>query len=226
MGGAIVLLSGGLDSLVSLAEAVHSGGRILALTFDYGQRAARREIEASAKISRYYRVKHEVMKLAWLKKISSTPLVRGKGRIPSLLVSQKKGADIVWVPNRNGLMINIAASLAEARGEYGKIIIGANKEEGRFFPDNTSAFIKAINHALFYSTRGKVRVMSYTERFTKRQILRRGLKLKAPLYYLWSCYEGGRELCLRCHSCSYLVSALNAEGVWDYFWQAKHAAQI
>jgi 7-cyano-7-deazaguanine synthase len=117
-------------------------------------------------------------------------------------------------------MINIAACLAEAR-RYDRVIIGANREEGRFFPDNTSAFVRAVNRSLFYSTRGKVRVMSFTERLTKRQILRRGLKLKAPLYYLWSCYEGGRELCLRCHSCGYLVEALNAEGVWESFWRER-----
>lgn len=220
MHGAIVLLSGGLDSLVSLAEAVKRERRVLALTFDYGQRARKREIQASRRIAEYYRIRHKVIKLAWLRDISSTPLIKKKGRIPGARVSPEKGAHIVWVPNRNGVMINIAASIAEAMG-YKKIVIGTNAEEGRFFPDNTESFVRAVNKSLFYSTRGNVKVVSFTGRLMKREILRRGLRLNAPLYYVWSCYEGGRDLCLKCHSCGYLARSLREEGVWDSFWTKR-----
>jgi 7-cyano-7-deazaguanine synthase len=230
MNGAVVLLSGGLDSLVSLAEAVKREKGVMALTFDYGQIAAKREIEASRRISKYYGVKHEVIKFDWLKKNSSTALIiplrcarsnKGKkDKIPGLNVPPGKGAEIVWVPNRNGVMINIAAAMAEALG-YKKIVIGTNAEEGSFFSDNTADFIKAVNRALGYSARGNVKVISFTGRFKKREIIRRGFALNAPLRYLWSCYRGGRELCLKCHSCGYLVRSLKAEGVWDSFWKQR-----
>ncbi len=223
MNGAIVLLSGGLDSLVSLAETVRREKEVLAFTFDYGQRAVKREIDASRKISRFYGVRHKVIRLDWLKEISSTPLVRMKGKIPGPRISLERGAKIMWVPNRNGVMINIAAALAEARG-YKKVVIGTNAEEGRFFPDYTPGFIRAVNRALFYSTGGKVKAVSFTGRLKKREIVRRGLELNAPLYYLWSCYRGGREMCLKCHSCGYLAKSLKEEGVWDLFWKRRRGS--
>lgn len=216
MHGTIVLLSGGLDSLVSLAEALEKEKRVMALTFDYGQRAARREIQASKRICRYYKIRHKIIKLDWLKKISSTPLVSKKGQIPGRNIPPEKGAKIVWVPNRNGVMVNVAAAFAQAMG-YGKIVIGTNAEEGRFFPDNTPYFINTSNHALRYSTGGDVKVVSYTGRMKKREILRAGLKLKAPIRYLWSCYAGGKEMCLNCHSCAYVADSLRKEGIWDWF---------
>jgi len=209
--GAVVLLSGGLDSLVSLAEAKRREGRVMALTFDYGQRAARREIQASHRISKYYGVRHKVIKLDWLKR---------QGKIPGLSVSHEKAAKIVWVPNRNAVMINIAASIAEALG-YKKVVIGTNAEEGRFFSDNTSSFISAANRALFYSTRKHIKVVSFTGRLKKRGILKRGLRLRIPFQYLWSCYKGGRELCFKCYSCGYLVRALKQEGAWERFREER-----
>lgn len=211
MSSAIVLLSGGLDSFVSLAQAVKRGSRVMALTFDYGQRACKREIQASMRISKYYGVRHKIIKLDWLKR---------QGKIPGSSVSPKKAAKIVWVPNRNAVMINIAASIAEALG-YKKVVIGTNAEEGRFFPDNTSSFIRAANRALVYSTRKHIKVVSFTGRLKKREILRKGLQLKVPFQYLWSCYKGGRELCLKCHSCGYLVRALKQEGAWERFREER-----
>jgi len=220
MHGAIVLLSGGLDSLVSLAQAVKREKRVEALTFDYGQRAAKREIQASRRISKYYGVKHRIIKLDWLKDISSTPLVKGRGKIPGRGISPKKAAEIVWVPNRNGVMVNIAGAMAEGIG-CKKVVIGTNAEEGHFFSDNTSTFINAASRSLFYSTRGNVKIVSFTRKLKKREILQMALRLKVPFQYLWSCYKGGRELCRKCHSCGYLLRALKAEGVWNSFWKER-----
>ena len=185
----------------------------MALTFDYGQRACKRELQASSRISKYYGVKHKIIKLDWFKK---------QGKIPGPGVSYKKGAAIMWVPNRNGVMLNIAAAIAEGMG-YKKVVIGTNAEEGRFFPDNTSNFIRAVNHSLFYSTKGNVKAKSFIKNLKKKEILRKGLKLKVPLQYLWSCYNGSREMCLKCHSCMYLVKALKAEVAWDSFWKGRRS---
>ena len=71
----IILLSGGLDSLVSLAIAKEEFNIQLALTFDYGQKALEKEIEASKKICDYYGIEHRIVKLDWLKDITNTALV-------------------------------------------------------------------------------------------------------------------------------------------------------
>ena len=75
----IILLSGGLDSVVALAYSKEKADYNveLALTFDYGQKTASSEINASKKVAEYYSVKHKVIKLDWLKEITNTALVSG-----------------------------------------------------------------------------------------------------------------------------------------------------
>src|SRR5574344_1468096 len=103
----IILLSGGLDSLVSLGISKEKFNIELALTFDYGQKSAKEEISASKKICDYYKIEHKIIKLDWLKDITQTALVSGVN-IPIVseedLHSKKfveNSAKAVWVPNRN-----------------------------------------------------------------------------------------------------------------------------
>lgn len=112
---AIILLSGGLDSVVSIAQAKSNGlDFVLALTFDYGQKSFKKELKASKEIAGFYNIKHEVIKLDWLKDITSTSLV-AQCDVPDISVDALDNRQVtnesmknVWVPNRNGLFINIA----------------------------------------------------------------------------------------------------------------------
>ena len=105
----IILLSGGLDSLVSLGLSKEKYNVALALTFDYGQKSASQEIEASRKICEYYGIEHKVIKLDWLREITHTAIVT-EDALPEGIQESSKS---VWVPNRNGLFLNIAASFAD-----------------------------------------------------------------------------------------------------------------
>ena len=111
----IVLLSGGLDSLVSLGLGIKDYGVSLALTFDYGQKSARYEIDASKEICDYYKIEHKVINLDWLKNITHTSLV-SSNEIPEgkELEDSVQSAKSVWVPNRNGLFLNIAGCFADS----------------------------------------------------------------------------------------------------------------
>jgi len=81
---AIILLSGGLDSVVSMACLIEKYDIALALTFNYGQRSAKHEINAAAKISKYFNIAHKVIELPWLKEITETSLVNTDNNIPLL----------------------------------------------------------------------------------------------------------------------------------------------
>ena len=142
MSKAVILLSGGLDSLVALGYTKEKYGIELALTFDYGQKSAKQEIETSKKIAEFYNIKHKVIKLDWLKEITHTSLV-SDDEIPTDNLGTKESASNVWVPNRNGLFLNIAASFADSFG-YDYILFGANKDEGQTFSDNTEEFREQI----------------------------------------------------------------------------------
>ena len=120
----LILLSGGLDSLVSLGLKQKEYNITTALTFDYGQKSVASEVEASKKICDYYGMEHIVIRLDWLKNITHTSLV-SENDIPvgKELDNPEESAKKVWVPNRNGLFLNIAGCYADSFG-YDYIFIG------------------------------------------------------------------------------------------------------
>ncbi len=196
---AVALLSGGLDSTV--AFAIRARDTALALTVDYGQRAARREIASARRTAARYRVPHRVLELPWL---SGGALTDRSRRLPSPDLSRasatRKSAAAVWVPNRNGVFIAAAAALAEKLGAS-HVVVGFNREEAATFPDNSARFLDAANRALWYSTANRVRVESPTLKWDKRRIVREARQRRIPLDAVWPCYEGGRSWCRRCESC-------------------------
>jgi 7-cyano-7-deazaguanine synthase len=204
---AVAVLSGGLDSTVSVALAKRAGVRFVrAIFFDYGQRARARERDASRAVARRFRIPWREIRLPWLAAVTSTGLV--SGRIPRVAASQlddpraaRRTAAAVWVPNRNGVFLNIAAAVAEGLGAR-LVVTGFDREEARTFPDNSTAFLRAANRAFRYSTSNGVRARSFVAALDKRQIVERGLQVGAPLELVWSCYEGRRRPCGRCESCA------------------------
>jgi 7-cyano-7-deazaguanine synthase len=216
----IVLLSGGLDSVVCLKQARHETRVELALTFDYGQKAAFREIDCAKQICRKFKVPHQLVELDWLKQITQTALVNRRSKIPEPEqgdLDKNPAADTardVWVPNRNGVFLNISASFAEALG--GELIVaGFNAEEARAFPDNSPQFVDSVNRSLQHSTLSHPQVISYTQDLTKKEIVELGIRIGAPLDLIWSCYHGGKKMCGRCESCVRTKRAFEASGRFD-----------
>lgn len=202
MSKGIILLSGGLDSLVSLGLGGY--GVSLALTFDYGQKSVKDEIDASQKICEYYGIEHKVIKLDWLKDITHTALVSDE-QLPDKI--DENSAKNVWVPNRNGLFLNIAGSFADAEN-YDYILIGANKEEAQTFPDNTKEFIERVNAEFEFSTRKHPKVIAPLINYDKNDIVKLALEHDIPLKLVKSCYAGGERHCGKCESCIRLKNAL------------------
>jgi len=212
----LVLLSGGLDCVVSLALAKEKLNPTFALTFDYGQKSLKKEIEASQKICQYYGLEHKIIKLDWLKEITKTALV-SDDIIPTgeALCDEKNSAKAVWIPNRNGLFLNIAGAFAEAEN-FTHIIIGANKEEAQTFSDNTKEFINRINAEFEYSTMAHPQVCAPLIDCDKIEIVKLGIENNIPFNLLNSCYTDTKKHCGRCESCTRLKNALianNAEQI-------------
>lgn len=212
----VALLSGGLDSLVAAALARAEHDLALALTCDYGQRAAKREIEAARAQAEWLGCPHQVVALPWLGALGGSALTEKAAYLPepspqdldrTEVVSQTARA--VWVPNRNGVLINVAAAFAERLGADA-VVCGFNREEAANFPDNSRAFVAAADQFWKYSTATGVRLLSPTADLDKREIVQRGQALGAPLHLVWSCYQGGEKQCGRCESCRRLARALEA----------------
>ena len=117
----------------------------------------------------------------------------------------------VWVPNRNGLFLNIAACYADSFG-YSDIIIGANKEEAATFSDNTEEFVNRVAAEFEYSTLVKPKVRVPLIKYDKRKTVELALEHKMPLDLVWSCYNDGEKHCGKCESCIRLKAALQACG--------------
>ncbi|MEC9281666.1 MAG: 7-cyano-7-deazaguanine synthase QueC [Bdellovibrionota bacterium] len=202
---AVVLLSSGLDSTVNLYEAHQDLGVALALFINYGQRAASREEEMAKASCAHLGIKFRSLDLKFIADFGGSSLTDTKKELATNVAiddldASQVSAKNVWVPNRNGILLNVAAGFAEGLGaEY--VIPGFNKEEAATFPDNSQGFLDAMTSSLSFSTANQVKAKSYTTGLLKPQIYRRALELKAKTEFIWPCYESGQEHCKVCESC-------------------------
>jgi 7-cyano-7-deazaguanine synthase len=208
-------VSGGLDSLVSLAKAATVMDVRLILFFDYGQRALDRERNAVLGVANYYQYPFREVELLWLRDLAPEAMRRDpdmdRGGPNQRNQRNSEPAldtlEAVWVPNRNGVFLNVAAAFAESYG-CDAVVTGFNREEAEEFPDNSRDYVSKMNEALQWSTLNGVRVVSFTQDLDKRQILRLGNTLRAPLSVIWSCYHSRELMCGVCASCKRLRAAI------------------
>lgn len=196
----------------------------MALIFNYAQRSVEREIENSIKVCEHFSIEYRVLDVRWMREITKTSLVNEEMEIPSIGMDEvaenadpsitARSAKAVWVPNRNGILINIAAAFAESMDcEY--VVVGFNREEAVTFPDNSFEFIEAVDTSLSYSTLNGVKVLAPLINMDKKEIVEKAIELNAPLEYSWSCYHGGEMPCGSCESCTRRKRAFEMAGARD-----------
>ncbi len=212
---AIVLLSGGLDSTVNLYEAFHAFDVVKVLTINYGQKALKQELASAQFFANELKLSWQSLDLSWLSSVSHSAL-NTDAKVPqghevdiSSYAQSLITAKSVWVPNRNGLFLNIAGVFADAL-EAHYVIPGFNKEEAETFPDNSSDFIKATNLAFSFSTQNKAEVFCFTSNLNKPAIVQRAKQLNINIAKLWPCYEDQETWCGQCESCLRFQRALNS----------------
>lgn len=203
---AIVLLSGGLDSTVSLAYAISKGYQVVPLTILYGQRHSR-EVESAKMVARHYDMDKHIFIHLDLSSFRSSALTSLDVPVPQKRDVGEIGNDIpvTYVPARNIIFLSIAAGLSESEGAEA-IFIGANSKDYSGYPDCRPEFFRAFEKTLLVGTKtgvsgNPVRIEHPLLRLTKADIVRLGQKLKAPLNITWSCYGGGEKACGKCDSC-------------------------
>ena len=214
---AISVMSGGLDCTV--ATCVYDKDyEIHAITFDYGQKAAKQEIKASKEICKKMGWSHEVIHLDWLSKISTSSLNTGED-IPELneydlddLDKSSESASNVWVPARNTVFTSIALSYAESiNAEI--IIVGWNGEEGATFPDNSKEYLNKFNELIDVGSPNKIKIEAPAIDLNKEEIVKLGIKFGAPIDLSYSCYKGEEKPCGVCESCMRRNRALKKIGI-------------
>jgi 7-cyano-7-deazaguanine synthase len=216
---AVALLSGGLDSTVTLAMAVKAGDEVTALSFRYGQRH-QKELESAKKVVEHYGIRHVIVDLD-LSSFTSSALTSKEVAVPERKDVSEIGGDIpvTYVPARNIIFLSVAAGLAETIGAD-RIYIGANALDYSGYPDCRPEFFQAFEKVLAVGTKkgvegSPVRILTPILRLSKAEIVKLGVELDAPLELTWSCYKGGAKACGRCDSCLLRRKGFKEAGLVD-----------
>lgn len=211
MKNAIIICSGGLDSVVSAyyAKKRLKHKKLIILFFDYGQRTLKQERRASKKTARKLGAEFIEIKLKELEKIS-TSLINSNKQAKKILrkdlKNSKKEADKYYVPCRNTIFIIYALSLAESLKIKNKkdydIILGFKCEGKESFPDTTIKFVKQMNKLREISTNLKGKIIAPLIKKDKEDIIILGKSLGVNLKDTYSCYIGkGKKHCGICLAC-------------------------
>jgi 7-cyano-7-deazaguanine synthase len=217
---AVVLLSGGLDSTVTLAQAVSQGYCVTPLTIYYGQRHAR-ELKAAKDVVRFYGLERHIIIDLDLTSFKTSALISRGIDVPERNSAEQIGLDIplTYVPARNMIFLSIAAGLCESESAE-RVFIGANSLDYSGYPDCRPEFFEAFQRVLEVGTKAGVegrpiRIEAPIVHSTKADIVRLGKRLGAPLHLTWSCYKGGEKACGKCDSCLLRLRGFKEAGYED-----------
>ena len=212
----IVLVSGGMDSCVTAAIA-NQEHEMAFIHVKYGQRTEERELKAFNDIANYYKVKKRlVADIRYLKEIGGSSLTDEKMKIEH---SRKRDATEIpstYVPFRNTHILSIATSWAEVIGA-GKIFIGAVEQDSSGYPDCRSIYFKVFNELIKEGIKPDTHITVETPliNLRKKDIIAKGVALKAPLHLTWSCYQSNTNACGKCESCILRLRGFKEAGVED-----------
>jgi 7-cyano-7-deazaguanine synthase len=196
---ALVVLSGGMDSVTALHYAATVHGRVDALSVHYGQRHAR-ELDAARWQAKDAGVTwHDVLDLRDLGALLTGSALTDDVDVPTGHYADESMRATV-VPNRNAILANIAAGVAVARG-LDAIVLGVHSGDHAIYPDCRPAFVTALEELLTVANYDAVRVEAPFLHTDKVGILRVGRALGVDYSRTWTCYVGRDPACGACGSC-------------------------
>lgn len=211
MKDSVIIVSGGMDSITLLYDKKEEIA--LAVTFDYGSNHNAKEIAWAKVHCERLKIKHIVIKLNFMHKYFTSSLLEGADAIPEGHYADENMKSTV-VPFRNGIMLSIAAGIAESNG-LKKVLIANHGGDHTIYPDCRPAFIKAMNEATENGTYVNVSICAPYTNITKADIARIGKRLGIDYSETWSCYKGGEKHCGKCGTCIERKEALALAGIED-----------
>ena len=188
----LIVLSGGMDSVTLLYE--YQDSLALAVSFDYGSKHNARELPYARLHCERLGIEHLTIPLSFIGQYFRSALLEGGEAIPKGSYDEENMAATV-VPFRNGIMLSIAAGLAESRG-LTKVYLANHFGDHAIYPDCRASFIRPMHEAILQGTSNAVEVT-------------------APYTDTWSCYEGGDLQCGSCATCIERREAMQEAGIED-----------
>lgn len=209
MKDSVIVLSGGMDSTTLLHERKEQIA--LAVTFDYGSKHNAREIECARKNCDMLGVEHIVIPLEFMGKYFKSSLLIGGEDIPEGHYADENMKSTV-VPFRNGIMLAIAAGIAESRG-LKKVMIANHGGDHAIYPDCRPGFVDAMSEAIRQGTYEGIVIDAPYTNITKSDIARIGKHIGVDYNLTYSCYKGGEKHCGKCGTCVERMEALRDAGI-------------
>ena len=208
---ALLIYSGGLDSTTLLYE--YKDSIALAVTFDYGSKHNAREIAYAVENCKRLGIKHLVIPLAFIGQYFKSDLLLSGGDIPEGSYADENMKSTV-VPFRNGIMLAIAAGMAESR-ELKYVMMANHGGDHAIYPDCRPEVVDAMDNAMAAGTYVGVKLLAPYTNLTKTQIAQIGEKIGIDYAETWSCYKGGAHHCGKCGTCVERREALADAGIVD-----------
>jgi 7-cyano-7-deazaguanine synthase len=214
---AIVLVSGGMDSVTCAAIADKKHDELAFLHLQYGQKTAKKELESFNKIADHYNIpesKRLIVDISFLQTIGGNSLTDN-----TIEVSDFQGdSEIIpssYVPFRNAHIVSTAVSWAEVI-QANTIYIGANYEDSPGYPDCRPEYYESFNQLLKVGTKeGLIRIETPIIFLNKSDIIKKAMELNAPLNLSWSCYAREDKACGICDSCALRLRAFKKLNIED-----------
>ena len=214
---AIVLLSGGLDSITVLALARSQGYRCYVLSFDYGQKHNAELYAAKAIVQKYSIKDHKILSLG-LDSFGGSALTDENISVPE---APQEGIPVTYVPARNTIFLSFSLGWAEVLKAH-DIFIGVNAVDYSGYPDcrpeYITAFQKMANLATKEAVEGQeIRVHTPLIKLSKAQIIQKGVELDVDYSSTVSCYSADKEgrACGKCDACRLRAAGFAEAGISD-----------
>lgn len=211
MKDSVIIVSGGLDSITLLYERKEDIA--LAISFDYGQNHAQKELPFADYHCKQLGIKHIVIPLQFMQTYFNSSLLAGADAIPEGNYDDSNMKSTV-VPFRNGIMLSIACGIAESH-DLRRVLIANHAGDHAIYPDCRNEFITAMSAATEAGTYIKVKIEAPYTNISKTDIVRRGASLGIDYSKTWSCYKGGKKHCGKCGTCRERQEAFHDAGLQD-----------
>ena len=194
-----VLLSGGMDSVTVLYEAMRTHEVVACLSFDYGSKHNAKEIPFAKLHAERHGIPHHVVELDFMDKLFKSDLLKSGGDIPEGHYAEESMKQTV-VPFRNGIMLAVATGFAESVEAEG-VVIAAHSGDHAIYPDCREPFMQAMGDAMQHGTYVDIELLRPFIDSDKAAIAKRGVELGIDFTETWSCYKGGDVHCGVCGTC-------------------------
>ena len=211
MKDSVIVVSGGMDSVTLLYEKKDEIA--LGISFDYGSNHNHNELPLAALHCQRLGIAHVVIPLGFMHQYFKSSLLESGESVPDGSYDEENMKSTV-VPFRNGVMLAVAAGIAESNG-LTKVLIANHGGDHTIYPDCRPEFIAAMDAAVEAGTFARVRVVAPYTNISKADIARRGRALGIDYAETWSCYKGGDVHCGTCGTCVERKEALREAGIED-----------